>query len=117
MILNLETINTGQTANDGNGDPLRTAFSKSQYNDSLLKQGVNDLSGHAASEINNLSGYTNYQLNDLSGYIDSRINNLNSIIISSGNYLEQQIKSTGETLYLFFEELSGVVAEIQNNIT
>ena len=48
MSFNLNVVNTGVSANDGLGDPLRTAFSKSHDND-------NTLSG-------NMLGTTGYQI-------------------------------------------------------
>ena len=38
MATNFEVINVGATANDGAGDPLRTAFQKINYNFELVNQ-------------------------------------------------------------------------------
>ena len=45
MSFNLDVIDTGVSANDGQGDPLRTAFSKSYNNDHTLSGQIVTLSG------------------------------------------------------------------------
>ena len=91
MSFNLEVINTGTTANDGNGDPLRTAFYYTYKNDLLLSGEIVDLSGNLAV------AYTDAD-NALSARIESTGSNLQSQLpietnrtynnLNSGEYID-----------------------------
>tara|TARA_B000000437_G_scaffold207494_1_gene175099 strand:+ start:19 stop:711 length:693 start_codon:yes stop_codon:yes gene_type:complete len=67
MSFNLEVVNTGVSANDGLGDPLRTAFSKSHNNDVALSGEIIDLSGVISGRLNNTGNNLQNQFDDLSG--------------------------------------------------
>ena len=67
MSFNLEVVNTGVSANDGLGDPLRTAFSKSHNNDVTLSGEIIDLSGVISGRLNNTGNNLQNQFDDLSG--------------------------------------------------
>ena len=56
MSFNLEVVNTGVSANDGLGDPLRTAFSKSHNNDNTLSGNMLALSGSMIDMSGVISG-------------------------------------------------------------
>lgn len=62
MSFNLEVINTGTTANDGNGDPLRTAFYYTYSNDLLLSGEILNLSGNLAADIESTGSNLQSQL-------------------------------------------------------
>ena len=91
MSFNLEVINTGTTANDGNGDPLRTAFYYTYKNDLLLSGEIVNLSGNLAV------AYTDAD-NALSARIESTGSNLQSQLpietnrtynnLNSGEYID-----------------------------
>ena len=91
MSFNLEVINTGTTANDGNGDPLRTAFYYTYSNDLILSGEIVDLSG-------NLSAASTAADNALSARIESTGSNLQSQLpietnrtynnLNSGEYID-----------------------------
>ena len=68
MSFNLEVVNTGVSANDGLGDPLRTAFSKSHNNDVTLSGQLGVTGFQIISGLGDMSltGLKN-QFNDLSG--------------------------------------------------
>ncbi len=111
MNLNLEIINTGSSANDGNGDSLRLAFYKSHFNDSLLDSSYSSLSGELSlleSNVSSLSGDLSSSLYSLSGDIYSFNNNL----IASGNFLESKTSDNLNKINL----LSGAVQEISGYI-
>lgn len=67
MSFNLEVVNTGVSANDGLGDPLRTAFSKSHNNDVALSGEIIDLSGVISGRLNDTGNNLQNQFDDLSG--------------------------------------------------
>ena len=67
MSFNLEVVNTGVSANDGLGDPLRTAFSKSHNNDVVLSGEIIDLSGVISGRLNDTGNNLQNQFDDLSG--------------------------------------------------
>jgi len=83
MSFNLEVINTGTTANDGNGDPLRTAFYYTYKNDLLLSGEIVDLSGNLAV------AYTDAD-NALSGNLQPQITTLQG---QTGDYLTEESSS------------------------
>ena len=68
MSFNLEVVNTGVSANDGLGDPLRTAFSKSHNNDVTLSGQLGVTGFQIISGLGDMSltGLKN-QFDDLSG--------------------------------------------------
>jgi hypothetical protein len=75
MSFNLESINTGTTANDGNGDPLRTAFYYTYLNDLVLSGEIIDLSGNVAAAYEAAD-------NALSGNFNTRIESTGSNLLS-----------------------------------
>ena len=91
MSFNLDVIDTGVSANDGQGDPLRTAFSKSHNNDHTLSGQIVTLSG--AIELD-------YVTRDaaISGHFNTRLGSTGDSIpvstyrsfdnLSSGQYVE-----------------------------
>ena len=91
MSFNLEVIDTGVSANDGQGDPLRTAFSKSHNNDHTLSGQIVTLSG--AIELDYVTRDT-----AISGHFDARLVSTGDSIpvstyrsfdnLSSGQYVE-----------------------------
>jgi len=95
MSFNLESINTGVTANDGNGDPLRTAFYYTYLNDLILSGEIIDLSGNVAAAYqaadNAISGHFNTRIESTGSNLQSQLpietnrtyNNLNS-----GEYID-----------------------------
>jgi len=92
MSFNLEVVNTGVSANDGLGDPLRTAFSKSHNNDVTLSgqlgvtgyqiiSGLGDMSlTGLKNQFDNLSGnlQVDYESGDnaVSGNLQTKITSL-----------------------------------------
>ena len=74
MSFNLESINTGATANDGNGDPLRTAFYYTYLNDLILSGEIIDLSGNVAAAYEAAD-------NALSGNFNTRIESTGSNLL------------------------------------
>ena len=90
MSFNLEVINTGITANDGNGDPLRTAFYYTYRNDLLLSGEIVDLSGNLAL------AYTDAD-NALSGNIESTGSNLLSQVTSNDGDISALMSISGGT--------------------
>ena len=90
MSFNLEVINTGTTANDGNGDPLRTAFYYTYRNDLLLSGEIVDLSGNLAL------AYTDAD-NALSGNIESTGSNLLSQVTSNDGDISALMSISGGT--------------------
>jgi len=92
MSFNLEVVNTGVSANDGLGDPLRTAFSKSHNNDVTLSgqlgvtgfqiiSGLGDISlTGLKNQFDNLSGnlQVDYESGDnaVSGNLQTKITSL-----------------------------------------
>tara|TARA_R100001082_G_scaffold87112_1_gene53629 strand:- start:31 stop:879 length:849 start_codon:yes stop_codon:yes gene_type:complete len=97
MSFNLEPINTGVTANDGQGDPLRTAFSKTFSNSRTLSGQMLSISGYldnriteqfSSGSLNNTGQYLEDEISDLSG-------SLNSTIDDTGQYI-LDVAVTGE---------------------
>ena len=68
MSFSLNVVNTGVSANDGLGDPLRTAFFKSHNNDLTLSGELGATGFQIISGLGDMSltGLKN-QFNDLSG--------------------------------------------------
>lgn len=62
MSFNLEVINTGTTANDGNGDPLRTAFYYTYRNDLLLSGEIVNLNSNLVADIESTGSNLQSQL-------------------------------------------------------
>jgi hypothetical protein len=90
MSFNLESINTGVSANDGNGDPLRTAFYYTYLNDLTLSGEIIDLSGNIAAD---------YEAADdaLSGNIESTGSNLLSQITGNDGDISTLMSISGGT--------------------
>tara|TARA_Y100001938_G_C7986054_1_gene376939 strand:- start:38 stop:928 length:891 start_codon:yes stop_codon:yes gene_type:complete len=92
MSFSLNVVNTGVTANDGLGDPLRTAFSKSHDNDVILSGELNTTGYQIVSGFGGISlmGLQN-QFDDLSGNLQFDYQSVDNAI--SGNLV-----STGQSL-------------------
>jgi len=88
MSFNLEVVNTGVSANDGLGDPLRTAFSKSQANDATLSGELN------ATGFQVISGLGGMSLMGLQNQFDNLSGNLQLDYESGDNATGQSLLST-----------------------
>ena len=118
MSFNLDVIDTGVSANDGQGDPLRTAFSKSYNNDHTLSGQIVTLSG--AIELD-------YVTRDavVSGHFNTRLestgeNLLSQITGNDGDILDIQALtgSIPVSTYRSFDNLSsGQYVEITGTKT
>ena len=104
MSFNLEPINTGVTANDGQGDPLRTAFSKTFSNSRTLSGQMLSISGYlddriteqfSSGALNNTGQYLEDEIADLSGSLNSTGQSLLSTIDDTGQYI-LDVAVTGE---------------------
>ncbi len=103
MSFNLEVVNTGVSANDGLGDPLRTAFSKSHNNDVALSGEIIDLSGVISGRLNDTGNNLQNQFDDLSGNLqldyqsgDNAVSgNLQTQITSNDNEISALETATG----------------------
>ena len=96
MSFNLEVVNTGVSANDGLGDPLRTAFSKSHNNDVILSGEMLTMSGVLTGKID--EAVATGALNNtgqflISGKIDPTGQSLSSTINSTGQYITNNFVS------------------------
>ena len=91
MSFSLNVVNTGVSANDGLGDPLRTAFFKSHNNDLTLSGQLGATGFQIISGLGDISltGLQN-QFNDLSGNLELGYENADNVL--SGN-LQTQITS------------------------
>jgi len=91
MSFNLEVVNTGVSANDGLGDPLRTAFFKSHNNDVTLSGQLGATGFRIISGLGDMSltGLKN-QFDNLSGTLEVDYENADDAL--SGN-LQTQISS------------------------
>ena len=90
MSFNLEVVNTGVAANDGLGDPLRTAFFKSHSNDLTLSGEMLTMSGVLTGKID--QALATGALNNtgqflITGKIDPTGQSLSSRINSTGQYI------------------------------
>ena len=83
MSFNLEVVNTGVSANDGLGDPLRTAFSKSHNNDVTLSGEIIDLSGDIGGRLHNTGNSLQGQFNNLSGNLQIEYESADDLISGS----------------------------------
>ena len=88
MSFNLEVVNTGVSANDGLGDPLRTAFSKSHNNDVTLSGQL----GVTGFQI--ISGLGDISLTGLKNQFDNLSGNLQLEYESGDNATGQSLLST-----------------------
>ena len=88
MSFNLEVVNTGVSANDGLGDPLRTAFSKSHNNDVTLSGQL----GVTGFQI--ISGLGDISLTGLKNQFDNLSGNLQLQYESRDNATGQSLLST-----------------------
>ena len=103
MSFNLEVVNTGVSANDGLGDPLRTAFSKSHNNDNTLSGNMLALSGSMIDMSGVISGDIDQALSTgalnstgqflITGKIDPTGQSLSSAIDSTGQYITDNFVS------------------------
>ena len=91
MSFSLNVVNTGVSANDGLGDPLRTAFFKSHNNDLTLSGQLGATGFQIISGLGDISltGLKN-QFDDLSGNLQVDYENADNVL--SGN-LQTQITS------------------------
>jgi len=94
MSFSLNVVNTGVSANDGLGDPLRTAFFKSHNNDLTLSGELGATGFQIISGLGDMSltGLKN-QFNDLSGNLQ--------LDYESGD------NATGQSLLSTIDDLSG----------
>ena len=88
MSFSLNVVNTGVTANDGLGDPLRTAFSKSHDNDAILSGELNT-TGYQI-----VSGFGDMSLMGLQNQFDNLSGNLQLDYESGDNATGQSLLST-----------------------
>ena len=88
MSFNLEVVNTGVSANDGLGDPLRTAFSKSHNNDVTLSGQL----GVTGFQI--ISGLGDISLTGLKNQFDNLSGSLQLEYESGDNATGQSLLST-----------------------
>lgn len=108
MSFNLEVVNTGVSANDGLGDPLRTAFSKSHNNDVTLSgqlgvtgyqiiSGLGDMSlTGLKNQFNDLSGNLEFDYQSSDDAISGNVDNLSGTLNSTGQSLLSTIDDTGQ---------------------
>ena len=101
MSFNLEVVNTGVSANDGLGDPLRTAFSKSHNNDNTLSGNMLALSGSMIDMSGVISGdidqaLSTGALNNTGQHLENKISDLSGTLNSTGQSLSSAIDSTGQ---------------------
>ena len=115
MSFNLEVVNTGVSANDGLGDPLRTAFSKSHNNDVTLSGEIIDLSGDIGGRLHNTGNSLQGQFNDLSGNLQTEYENADDVL--SGNLQTQITTLQGQTGDYLTEESSSGTYSTQFNVT
>ena len=112
MSFNLEPINTGVTANDGQGDPLRTAFSKTFSNSRTLSGQLGETGHQIVSGLGGMSlmGLQN-QFDDLSGNLqfdyESGDNATGQSLLSTVDDLSGTLNSTGQ--YIHDNFVSGYV--------
>jgi len=94
MSFNLEVVNTGVSANDGLGDPLRTAFSKSHNNDVTLSGQLGVTGFQIISGLGDMSltGLKN-QFDNLSGNLQFDYESADS---ATGQSLLSTIDNTGQ---------------------
>mgnify|MGYP001383522546 CR=1 FL=1 len=104
MSFNLEVVNTGVSANDGLGDPLRTAFSKSHNNDVTLSGEIIDLSGVISGRLNNTGNNLQNQFDNLSGDLQLEYGSGDN---ATGQSLLSTIDDTGQYIHNNF--VSGYV--------
>ena len=98
MSFNLEVVNTGVSANDGLGDPLRTAFSKSHNNDNTLSGNMLALSGSMIDMSGVISGDIDQALStgaliNTGQYLENEISNLSGTLNSTGQYITNNFVS------------------------
>ena len=115
MAITLEQINVGNTANDGTGDPLRTAFQIINSNFGLLENQAG-VSGIA-------NGTSNIQI-ALSGPIRMSSANVANVVTVEGtgiNYVGQLfgngIANITGNITNFFTNITGNIANFFTNIT
>ena len=99
MSFNLDVIDTGVSANDGQGDPLRTAFSKSYNNDHTLSGQIVTLSG--AIELD-------YVTRDaaVSGNFNTRLGSTGENLLSQMTGIQALTGSIPVSTYRSFDNLS-----------
>ena len=116
MSFSLEVVNTGVSANDGLGDPLRTAFSKSHNNDVTLSGQLGITGFQIISGLGDMSltGLKN-QFNDLSGNLQTEYENADDVL--SGNLQTQITTLQGQTGDYLTEESSSGTYSTQFNVT
>ena len=110
MSFNLEVVNTGVSANDGLGDPLRTAFSKSHNNDVTLSGQL----GVTGFQI--ISGLGDISLTGLKNQFDNLSGNLEFDYESGDNAVSGNVVSTGQSLLSTIDDLSGSLNDTGQHI-
>lgn len=114
MSFNLEPINTGVTANDGQGDPLRTAFSKTFSNSRTLSGQMLSISGYLDNRIT--EQFSSGALNNTGQYLEDEIADLSGSLNSTGQSLSGNLHSTGQSLLSTIDEqLNATGQYIHNN--
>ena len=101
MSFNLEVVNTGVSANDGLGDPLRTAFSKSHNNDVTLSgqlgvTGFQIISGLGDMSLTGLKNQFDYLSGNLEFDYQSSDDAVSGNVVSTGQSLLSTIDNTGQ---------------------
>ena len=92
MSFSLNVVNTGVSANDGLGDPLRTAFFKSHNNDLTLSGEL------GATGFQIISGLGDMSLTGLKNQFDDLSGNLQFDYQSSDDAISGNLVSTGQSL-------------------
>ena len=110
MSFNLEPINTGVTANDGQGDPLRTAFSKTFSNSRTLSGQLGE-TGHQI-----ISGLGGMSLMGLQNQFDDLSGSLQLDYESGDNAISGNLVSTGQSLLSTIDDLSGSLNDTGQHI-
>ena len=113
-LFSLEDINTGVTANDGQGDPLRTAFSKTFSNSRTLSGQMLSISGYLDNRIT--EQFSSGALNNTGQYLEDEIADLSGNLNSTGQSLSGNLHSTGQSLLSTIDEqLNATGQYIHNN--
>ena len=106
MSFNLEVVNTGVSANDGLGDPLRTAFSKSHNNDVTLSGQL----GVTGFQI--ISGLGDISLTGLKNQFDYLSGNLEFDYQSSDDAISGNVVSTGQSLLSTIDDTEEYILDV-----
>ena len=110
MSFSLNVVNTGVSANDGLGDPLRTAFFKSHNNDLTLSGQL------GATGFQIISGLGDMSLTGLKNQFDNLSGNLQFDYQSSDDAISGNLVSTGQSLLSTIDDLSGTLNDTGQHI-